>query len=170
MQPRPGCWQRPAAAAIGIRATALTRCRACACGWWGRPTWICVSLFSTSSARRDRCCRPASRASRGTEDHDTAAPSYRDGIPYAIPRTSAFQCAGDEPAYVIALQRDVDDHARDHRDDGPGEKQSVVDRAVGPGFHIAQGDGEGEQAVVGQEAQCPEELCPGEQERVQRGG
>ncbi len=110
-----------------------------------------------------RChCRAAANRNGG--------PSLLHPAPPAQLRRSALQCSGDQAAHVVTLERYVDDDARDHRDDRAREKQPEVDRAVGSCLHIAERDWQGEQVVIGQEAERAEEFGPGEQERVERCG
>src|ERR1700684_4419395 len=44
---------------------------------------------------------------------------------------------------VVALQRQVEDHAGDHGDDGAGDQVAVGDLAEGAGLDVEQGDREG---------------------------
>jgi hypothetical protein len=66
----------------------------------------------------------------------------RGGLAPVRPRLS-LDGSACQALDVVALQRQVEDHAGDHGDDGAGDQVAVVDLAGGAGLDVEQGDREG---------------------------
>src|ERR1700722_2549491 len=128
-----------------------------------RPTAMASTITATAAATPAITFRRAIRAFLADPQNADITPCRPASRRLVVPRAAeagrrlrraagagrrlAFQRSRDQAAHVEALQRHVDDDARDHRDDRAGQQQPVVDRAVGPGLHVAEGDRQGEEAV-----------------------